>query len=288
LPRPCARIAANKTCPIIKGMSVLPTWDPNRLIARKPFVAALVGGRKQGKSTAQQDLLHRMANEFDLVLAFVGSAACNPFLEHLLTEHWDPRFFFPEWDEHLIGKLLLQQEELMKAGIPRRVLILCDDVILNSSADDQLAHMAMRGRHFSISLMMCAVSYTSLPKRMRRSLDVLLVYSIPMRGDMLVLTQEYCQGNNNVARFMLNNLRDHEALVLETLTKRQQLYTWKADLLTLRDKAVLRQTDSTPALSVPESPETPARGVSELGRLSPARQSSTSVPQDCSESEEPQ
>ena len=269
-------------------MSVLPTWDPNRLIARKPFVAALVGGRKQGKSTAQQDLLHRMANEFDLVLAFVGSAACNPFLEHLLTEHWDPRFFFPEWDEHLIGKLLLQQEELMKAGIPRRVLILCDDVILNSSADDQLAHMAMRGRHFSISLMMCAVSYTSLPKRMRRSLDVLLVYSIPMRGDMLVLTQEYYQGNNNVARFMLNNLRDHEALVLETLTKRQQLYTWKADLLTLRDKAVLRQTDSTPVLSVPESPETPARGVSELGRLSPARQSSTSVPQDCSESEEPQ
>ena len=141
----------------------------------------------------------------------------------------------------------------MKAGKPRRVLILVDDVILNSDADHQLAHMAMRGRHFSISLMMCAVSYTSLPKRMRRSLDVLLIYSIPMRGDMLVLTQEYCQGNNNVARFMLNNLGDHEALVLETLTKRQQLYTWKADLLVLQDREVVQtQSEESPALSEPQ------------------------------------
>ena len=35
--------------------------------------------------------------------------------------------------------------------------------------------MAMRGRHFRISLAMCAVSYTTLPKRARRSLDTLLV-----------------------------------------------------------------------------------------------------------------
>ena len=229
-----------------------------------------------------------MSKEFDLVLAFVGSAACNPFLEHLLTENWDPRFFFPEWDEHIIGKLLQQQEELMKAGCPRRVLILCDDVILNSSADDQLAHMAMRGRHFSISLMMCAVSYTSLPKRMRRSLDVLLIYSIPMRGDMLVLTQEYCQGNNNVARFMLGNLRDHEALVLETLTKKQQLYTWKADMLELRDREVIHsQTESKSEPPARDESQTSAPVGTQQGRPPPPRQNSTSAPQDCNESPEP-
>ena len=259
-----------------------------RLIERKPFNIALVGGRKQGKSTAQQDLLHRMKSEFDLVICFVGSAACNPFLEHLLTHYWDPRFFYSEWDEHMIGKLLEQQEELMKHGPPRRVLILVDDVILNSAADDQLAHMAMRGRHFSISLMMCAVSYTSLPKRMRRSLDVLLVYSIPMRGDMLVLTAEYCQGNNNVARFMLNNLRDHEALVLETLTKRQQLYTWKADMLELRDREIVKDcsTDSSTASPAPAESQTEAPVGSQLARQSPCRQSRTSDPPGCSESEE--
>ena len=86
-------------------MSVLPTWDPNRLIERKPFNIALVGGRKQGKSTAQQDLIHRMSSEFDLVVCFIGSAACNPFLEHLLSTYWDPRFFFSEWDDRLIEAL---------------------------------------------------------------------------------------------------------------------------------------------------------------------------------------
>ena len=51
-----------------------------------------------------------MQNEFDLVICFIGSAACNPFLEHMLTVFWDPRFFFSEWDDSLIEKLLAQQE----------------------------------------------------------------------------------------------------------------------------------------------------------------------------------
>ena len=214
---------------------MLPTWDPNRLVKRKPFNIALVGGRKMGKSTAQQDLIYRMRSDFDLVICFIGSAACNPCLEHLLRENWDDRFFFSEWDDHLITKLLRQQEELLAAGKKREVLLLVDDVILTSKADEQLAHMGMRGRHFRISLMMCAVSYTSLPKRMRRSLDVLLVYSVPMRGDMQILTYEYCQGRCNVARCCLQSLQDHECLVLETLQKKQQLFMWKADLLELTE-----------------------------------------------------
>lgn len=220
-----------------------------------------------------------MSNEFDLVVCFIGSAACNPFLEHLLTTYWDPRFFFSEWDDRLIEKLLQQQEELLRTGRRRRVLILVDDVILTSSADEQLAHMSMRGRHFNVSLMMCAVSYTSLPKRMRRSLDVLMVYSVPMRGDMLVLTSEYCQGNNGVARFMLNNLADHECLVLETLMKKQQLYTWKADLLELREQTVVRSRAS-PA---PARPETTASGCTETGAPPPPRQSKTDDPSSDSE-----
>ncbi len=174
-----------------------------------------------------------MRDKFDLVICFVGSAACNPFLEQLLTENWDPRFFFSAWDQDLMDKLLRQQEELLAAGIKREVLVLCDDVILNHKAEDQLAHLAIRGRHFRISLMMCAVSYTSLPKRMRRSLDCMLLFSVPMRGDLLILTAEYCTNNARVARHVLNNLRNHEALVLETLMKKQELFTWKADLLTV-------------------------------------------------------
>ena len=225
-----------------------------------------------------------MRNEFDLVICFIGSAACNPFLEHLLTENWDPRFFFSEWNDELVEKLLRQQEDLMKVGKRREVLILVDDVILTSNADEQLAHMAMRGRHFRVSLMMCAVSYTSLPKRMRRSLDVLLVYSCPMRGDMLVLTSEYCQGNNGVARFMMNNLRDHQCLVLETLTKKQQLYTWKADLLELRDQEI-HCTENKESSEHDES-QTLASPENGLEHQPQPNQSSTSGLTDYSESQE--
>ena len=144
---------------------LLPRWDPDRLVKRKPFVIGLVGGRKQGKSSAQQDLLDRMGrSQFDLVLAFVGSAACNPTLSQIMRKHWDPRFFFSEWDTEMIDRLLKQQEELRAAGRTREVCLLVDDVVLESQARDQLAHLAMRGRHFNLSLIMCAVSYTSLPK----------------------------------------------------------------------------------------------------------------------------
>jgi len=209
---------------------MLPQWDPNRLTRKIPFVLGLVGGRRQGKSTAVADLLSRMSGQFDLVLCMVGSASCNPILEGLLQEFWDDRFFFPEWDNEMMAKLLEQQELIQRYGQKREVLILIDDVVLSSQAEDQLAHMCMRGRHFSVSVCMCAVSYTSLPKRARRSLDTLLVFSCPMKGDLQILTWEYCQ-NQSMARFALSTLQNYQCLVLETLEKKQTLFVWTADLI---------------------------------------------------------
>ena len=68
---------------------MLPSWDPDRLLKKIPFVLGLVGGRRQGKSTAVADLLSRMSERYDLVICMVGSAACNPVLESLLHTHWD-------------------------------------------------------------------------------------------------------------------------------------------------------------------------------------------------------
>ena len=98
--------------------------------------------------------------------------------------------------------------------------------------------MAMRGRHFGISLMFCAVSYVTLPKQCRRSLDCLLVYSLPMQGDLKVLTWEFA-AHNSMAEHALPNLEDHSCLVLETLERKQQLFLWKADLLTVVEKPAL-------------------------------------------------
>ena len=175
-----------------------------------------------------------MSSKFELVVCFIGSAACNPTIEAMMERFWDPRFFFSEWDQHLIDKLLVQQETMKKQGRDRHVCILVDDVILSSGAEEQLAHMALRGRHFNISLCMAAVSYTSLPKRVRRSLDILFCYSCTMQGDRKILMWEYA-GNANMAQFMLKNLGDHECLVLETNRRRQELKIWKAGLLSPED-----------------------------------------------------
>jgi len=171
-----------------------------------------------------------MRSRFDLIVAFIGSAACNPVIHHIMSESFDPRFFFSEWNQPLVAGLLRQQE--MLGEDKRSILILMDDVILSGKSEDQLNHMAMRGRHFGVSLIMCAVSYTTLPKKTRRSLDALIVFSLPMQGDMKIMTWEYAS-RNSMAEHVLRNLGDHEALVLETLQKQQQLFMWKADLLTL-------------------------------------------------------
>ena len=175
-----------------------------------------------------------MYDQFDLVICFIGSAACNPTIEAMMHKYWDPRFFFAEWNQPLINKLLEQQEALKRAGKRRNICILVDDVILTSSAEDQLSHMGMRGRHFSVSLILAAVSYTNLPKRVRRSLDVLLCFSCGMQGDRKVLMWEYAN-NANMAGFALNNLGEHECLVLQTNQRQQRLKVWRAGMLTPGD-----------------------------------------------------
>ena len=217
----------------------------------------------------------------------VGSAACNPVLEALLTEHWDPRFFFSEWDPELMDRLLEQQESLQRSGDKREVLSLIDDVILHSRAEEQLAHMCMRGRHFRVSICMCAVSYTSLPKRARRSLDTLLVFSCPMKGDSQILSWEYCQ-NQTTARFALNNLKDYQCLVLETLEKRQSLFLWRADLIGLEDASSEEKTPQTKPQSDPSEPETLSESAIREVRPPISHQRCSASPLDDTRSEAPE
>ena len=186
-----------------------------------------------GKSSAASDIIERTKRKWDLVIAFIGSASCNPVLEAQMAENgWDSRFFFSTYKESLMTKLLEQQTSLKAEGRDRHVLVVVDDVVLQGRSSDSLANLAIRGRHFNVSIIMCCVSYTTIPKRMRRSLDALLVFSCPMTGDMQILTWEFTH-KVKMARFALNNLKEHECLVLETLEKKQTLFVWRARLLTL-------------------------------------------------------
>ena len=180
-----------------------------------------------------------------------------------------------------MAKLLEQQTQLKAEGRERNVLVIVDDVVLQGRSSDSLANLAIRGRHFNVSIIMCCVSYTTIPKRMRRSLDALLVFSCPMTGDMQLLTWEFTR-RAQMARYALENLEQHQCLVLETLQPgAQRLFTWRADHITL--DSLVGQSESspdgaqstTPAVSGSAAASPPARRPSESGAqpdrsLSPA------------------
>ena len=205
------------------------TWDHTKL--QEPFVLSLVGGRKQGKSVSMTQLVLQTSEQFDLIISFCGNKFCQPALTAIMEKGFDDRFFFESWNANLIERLLNQQTRLLEEGNPRKVLIVMDDCVLTARDSEQLAHLAMRGRHFGLSLMTASVSYTAINKRVRRSLDYLFVFSCPMMGDMKVLSFEYTQ-SMNTAVFGLKNLEDHQCMVMETCKKQQILYTWKSVLIT--------------------------------------------------------
>ena len=78
---------------------MLPSWDPARLADKIPFNLALVGGRRMGKSSAVSSLLQTMKSKFDLIIAFIGSASCNPVLQEQMFQSWDDRFFFSKRED---------------------------------------------------------------------------------------------------------------------------------------------------------------------------------------------
>ena len=222
---------------------MLPEWNPDRLMSKLPGVNILLCGiRRGGKSNCCSALIERTKQHFDLVIAFVGSASCNPVLEQQMIDNgWDTRFFFSEYKDDLMNKLLQQQQDLKKEGRIRRVLVIVDDVILQGRCRDSLANLGIRGRHFFVSIFMCCVSYTTAPKRLRRSLDCLLVFSLPMSGDLQVLTWEFAS-KTKMARFALDNLQQHQCLVLEKFESNQNLYVYTAPLLSLVDHVENQKT----------------------------------------------
>ena len=180
----------------------------------------------------------------------MGTSACSPEMRDLMEKEFDPRFVFPAWNQRLMDKLMRQQEDLKLQGIQRHVCVLVDDIVLSSKDEDALSHLCLRGRHFNISVFACAVSYTTLPKRSRRSLDCLFLFSCPMESDCDILTREY-SARSRMAKFCLQNLPDWTSLVLETLEKRQRLYHFRVPMP--QDKT--QESPSSAQNETPASPE---------------------------------
>jgi hypothetical protein len=158
---------------------------------------------------------------------------CNPTLAQFV----DQRFLYNTWQKKLMLLLEEQQLDLIQQGRPRNVLILVDDIILDSDDQKSLEHLAMRGRHFKVSLMCLSVSWSQFPKNVRRACDFVFLFSLGCKSDKDLLLSEYSQ-NPSMASFMSNKCfqEKHRCLVLSMNQSRQNIYFYKAPCIDQTNK----------------------------------------------------
>ena len=216
---------------------MLPNYDLERIHKSIPFNICMLGQRRSGKSIASWRLTEYLLPKFDLVLSFLGTRNCNKELCELISTNFDPRLNFVEFNQHVLKKLMEQQEDIISAGGRRDVLIVFDDVFASSTPKnvELLTRLFIRGRHFHISIINAAVCFTTVQKNCRRCLDIMFLFSSVCKSDNQILATEYIHNNVSTAQYALQNLPEYTALVIES-RRNQKLFQFKFSLESDRDE----------------------------------------------------
>ena len=208
----------------------LPRWDGDLkpLMEGNACNLLICGQRKVGKSYLTSRLLTKLAEQglADLVILACGGG--GPYSQPM-SKYYDPRFCFREWPQELFDVLWRQQGDLIKEGRKRSVVIIIDDINMNSSAKDAIITCALRGRHRNISLIQLCISWTLAPKVYRRSVDAIFLFNLPLSSDKECLSREYSSFQSwENTYFLIENLEEHHCLVLVTLGGRVKMYDYLA------------------------------------------------------------
>jgi hypothetical protein len=199
----------------------------------KPFVSMTLGARRQGKSVLNSHLATQLSDEFQLVISFTGSPMCNPELHGFMVENGYEWFQYSTWNNKLMKNLESQQLKLIHNGRKRHVLIICDDLVLNSEDKNSLEHLCCRGRHFFVSVLMLSVAYSNFPKTCRRSCDFMFLFSLGCQSDRELLLSEFCQ-SRGTAEFYLTQIckEPYTCAVIGTNQKEQIICRYRAPYAT--------------------------------------------------------
>ena len=240
----------------------------------------MVGNRRQGKSYLNNHFCQSLADEFDLIISFMGSMHCNPELHQFLESVGYEDFQFDKWDSELMTRLEEQQLELMRQGRVRNVLILIDDITLEHQDKEKLAHLCIRGRHFHVSVSMLSVSYSNFHKSCRRSSDIICLFSLGCQTDRELLMNEFAH-KRHTCEFYLQQIvaKPYTCAILNLNEKVQKIYWYKAPT------EAQSPQDPGKTLPSPEKIETSAPGgktsCQSERNASPAPQSAPASSVDC-------
>ena len=208
----------------------LPTWDGDLapLMEGNACNLLIVGQRKVGKSYLTGRLLKALATQGLADLVILACGGSGPYSEPM-KKYYDPRFVFREWPSELFNTLWRQQGELIAAGRHRSVVIIIDDINMNSTAREAIITCALRGRHRKISLIQLCISWTLAPKVYRRSVDAIFLFNLPLSSDKECLSREYSSFHSwENTYYLIENLESHHCLVLITVGGRVKMYDYLA------------------------------------------------------------
>ena len=134
-------------------------------------------------------------------------------------------FQFDRWDSELMTRLEQQQQELMRQGRIRRVLILVDDITLEYNDREKLAHLCIRGRHFHVSVSMLSVSYSNFHKSCRRSLDFIFLLALGCATEPKLMMEEIAHKHHKCQVYIDQiTKKDQTCAVLDRNEKEQKGY----------------------------------------------------------------
>ena len=188
---------------------------------------SLLGNKRMGKSYFTAWLLNFLGqnNKFHLVVSFCGSVAANPDLQNVMCRYYDERFMFPSFSVHFLKKLLDQQEVIKREGRNRHVLLIIDDVEIESDAFNFLGFLATRHRHYNISIINLSVRFSYIHKSVRCCSDYMVLFNIPTYSDRQLLLKEHST-NPQLAKFCMSQLERFQCLVIASDFK-QKLYVFR-------------------------------------------------------------
>ena len=193
-----------------------------------PFNLILQGSRRSGKSYSTYRILKYLHGEkaFTRIMCFLGTAKCNQELINLLENYYDDRMVFEQFNSKIVNLICKQQERLYNEGRMEDICLCFDDAFVNEKNQQILSYLCTTGRHFGISTIICSVSYCIIPKNVRRSCDLLMMFSSVCKSDMDILLSEYVRSRKDLCVWALENLEQYCALVIET-KRNQNLYKLK-------------------------------------------------------------
>lgn len=157
------------------GVLKIKKFDPRKMVDH--CVVLLVAKRRSGKSELVKDLLYYRRNVHAAVVMSETEAG-NGFYSSFVPGC----FIYNHFDKAALERLVRRQKRLTKEGKARGVVVVLDDCAFDRKAmnDKVIRELLFNGRHYKITLFLCAQYLVDLNPGLRANLD----YVVALKENM--------------------------------------------------------------------------------------------------------